>query len=231
MENIKTQFKNLPTWQKYFLIIGLPIFVSLYIWFILISPLMDEINRLKLEKDQAEREIANLKNSMRPAVLNNLRREKERLEQEYEQRYKELTSMVGEIPTEGDVPKIIRNIGSLAMKSRVVILNLQMSSPQKVSYELIQEGNRKVVKEVQQQQQTQQKQQKQQQKQTQGVSFLRSEMKIVASGSYNSIRKFLDMLAREGVVSYPSNIVLTPEEGNKVKAEITLFLIMKEEGQ
>jgi hypothetical protein len=147
--------------------------------------------------------------------------------------------MVGEIPTEKDAAKIIRNIGNIATKSGVVILNLQVSSPQKVNYELIQEGDKKIVKEVQQQQQGQQQaqqqktqqQQKQAQQQPKGVSFLRSELKITLSGPYGSVRKFLERLAKEGVISYPSSITLTPEGANKVRAEVVLFLIMKEEGQ
>ena len=146
MENIKAQFKNLPPWQKYFLVLGLPILLSLYIWFILISPVLEETNKLKLEKEQVEKEIENIRNSIRPAILNGLRKEKERLEAEYAQKYAELTSMVGEIPTEKDAAKIIRNIGSIATKSGVVILNLQVSSPQKVSYELVQQGDKKLVK-------------------------------------------------------------------------------------
>lgn len=237
MENIKAQFKNLPPWQKYFLVLGLPILLSLYIWFILISPVLEETNKLKLEKEQVEKEIENIRNSIRPAILNGLRKEKERLEAEYAQKYAELTSMVGEIPTEKDAAKIIRNIGSIATKSGVVILNLQVSSPQKVSYELVQQGDKKLVKEIQQQQQMQQQQrQSQQQKQTQqkqpqGVSFLRSELKLTLSGPYGSVRKFLERLEKEGIISYPSSLALTPEGKNKVKAEVVLFLIMKEEGQ
>ena len=69
MENIKAQFKNLPPWQKYFLVLGLPILLSLYIWFILISPVLEETNKLKLEKEQVEKEIENIRNSIRPAIL------------------------------------------------------------------------------------------------------------------------------------------------------------------
>ncbi|MCY0866516.1 MAG: hypothetical protein AB1353_08785 [Aquificota bacterium] len=239
MENIKAQFKNLPPWQKYFLVLGLPILLIFYIWFILISPALEETNRLRLEKDRVEKEIETIKGSMKPTILNNLKKEKERLELEYAQKYAELTSMVGEIPTEKDAAKIIRNIGNIATKSGVVILNLQVSSPQKVNYELIQEGDKKIVKEVQQQQQGQQQaqqqktqqQQKQAQQQPKGVSFLRSELKITLSGPYGSVRKFLERLAKEGVISYPSSITLTPEGANKVRAEVVLFLIMKEEGQ
>lgn len=244
MENIKAQFKNLPTWQKYILVLGLPALLSFYIWFMLISPLSEEIDKLKLEKERVEKEIESIKVSLRPALLNSLRKEKERLEQEYEQKYAELTSMVGEIPTEKDSAMVIRNVGSIAMKSGVVLLNLQVSSPQKVIYELVQEGEEKLVKEVQQQQQQQQQrtqqqqpqqrqqtQQQAQQQQQKGVSFLRSELKLTLSGPYTAVRRFLENLAKEGVISYPSSLTLTPEGGNKVKAEVVLFLIMKEEGQ
>ncbi|MFN3471739.1 MAG: hypothetical protein ACK4ZR_03950 [Aquificaceae bacterium] len=228
MENIKAQFKNLPPWQKYVLVLGLPILSLLYIWFILVSPALEEINKLKLEKEQVEKEIQNIRNSLRPAILNSLREEKEKLELEYTQKYAELINIVGEIPTEKDAAKAIRNIGIIAAKSGVVILNLQLSSPQKVSYELVQEGDKKFAKEIQQQQE--QPQTKQQQGQ-QGVSFLRSELRLVLSGPYESVRRFLERLEREGVISYPSSLSLTPEDKNRVRAEVVLFLIMKEEGQ
>ncbi|MFN4012768.1 MAG: hypothetical protein ACK4KZ_02805 [Aquificaceae bacterium] len=228
MENIKAQLRNLPPWQKYVLVLGLPILLLLYIWFILVSPTLEEINKLKLEKEKVEKEIENIRNSIRPAVLNSLREEKEKLELEYTQKYAELTSMVGEIPTEKDAAKIIRNIGSIATKSGVVILNLQLSSPQKVSYELVQEGDKKFVKEIQQQQE---QPQVQQQQRPQGVSFLRSELRLILSGPYGSVRRFLERLEREGVISYPSSLSLAPEDKNRVRAEVVLFLIMKEEGQ
>ncbi|MFN3976445.1 MAG: hypothetical protein ACK4LT_05210 [Aquificaceae bacterium] len=228
MENIKAQLRNLPPWQKYVLVLGLPILLLLYIWFILVSPTLEEINKLKLEKEKVEKEVENIRNSIRPAVLNSLREEKEKLELEYTQKYAELTSMVGEIPTEKDAAKIIRNIGSIATKSGVVILNLQLSSPQKVSYELVQEGDKKFVKEIQQQQE---QPQVQQQQRPQGVSFLRSELRLILSGPYGSVRRFLERLEREGVISYPSSLSLAPEDKNRVRAEVVLFLIMKEEGQ
>ncbi|MDW8295186.1 MAG: hypothetical protein RMK21_07560, partial [Aquificaceae bacterium] len=97
------------------------------------------------------------------------------------------------------------------------------------------EGNRKVVKEAQPQQQPQQAQQQAQQKAQQaqpqpppqqGVSLLRSELKLSLVGSYTSTQDFIKNLRREGIVSYPTSMSLMPD-GNRLKVEMTIYLLMK----
>ncbi len=230
MQKFIEQFRALPPWQRYALLLGLPIFLIVYIWLMLLSPAMDEVSRLKVEVDNAKADIQRTRASLNPAVLENLRKEEKALEEEYLRKQAELVSLVGEIPTEKDVGKVIANIGRIAKRSKVTILNMQVSGAQRVSYTVVQEGERKVVKELQQQQQqTEQQahQQAQKQQPQEGVSFLKAELKITLLGDYNSVRAFLDNMRREGIISYPVSLTLNTE-GNILRAEFVINILMKE---
>ena len=222
MQKLIEQFKALPPWQRYVLLLVLPLFLIVYIWLMLLSPAMDEVSRLKVEVDNAKADIQRTRASLNPAILENLRREEKALEEEYLRKQAELVSLVGEIPTEKDVGKVIANIGRIAKRSKVTILNMQVSEAQRVSYTVVQEGERKVVKELQQQQQESQQQPQE------GVSLLKAELRITLLGDYNSVRAFLDNMRREGIISYPLSLSLN-SEGNRLRAEFVINILMKEE--
>ncbi len=230
MQKLIEQFKALPPWQRYVLLLVLPLFLIVYIWLMLLSPAMDEVSRLKVEVDNAKADIQRTRASLNPAVLENLRKEEKALEEEYLRKQAELVSLVGEIPTEKDVGKVIANIGRIAKRSKVTILNMQVSEAQRVSYTVVQEGERKVVKELQQQQQqTEQQahQQAQKQQPQEGVSLLKAELKMTLLGDYNSVRAFLDNMRREGIISYPVSLSLNSED-NRLRAELVINILMKE---
>ncbi len=230
MQKFIEQFRALPPWQRYVLLLVLPLFLIVYIWLMLLSPAMDEVSRLKVEVDNAKADIQRTRASLNPAVLENLRKEEKALEEEYLRKQAELVSLVGEIPTEKDVGKVIANIGRIAKRSKVTILNMQVSEAQRVSYTVVQEGERKVVKELQQQQQqTEQQahQQAQKQQPQEGVSLLKAELKMTLLGDYNSVRAFLDNMRREGIISYPVSLSLNSED-NRLRAELVINILMKE---
>ncbi len=141
---------------------GLPIALVLYMWFMLISSTMDEINKLEKEKEALRGDIENIKRSMNPALLKNLSAQKEQLTMELENKKAELTALVGTIPTQKEGGLMLREIGRLARKNGVSLLSVQVQSPQKVVYVLETTGDKKLVKEAQPQTQ-QQAQQPQQQ--------------------------------------------------------------------
>ncbi len=234
MEKIIAQFKALPTWQKYTLILGLPLILIVYIWLMLISSTSEEVSKLRIDLQNTKSEIDSIRASMNLGIIENLKKEKKRLEEEYIKKERELLSLVGQIPTQKEIGLIIRNIGKIAQKSGLIVINMQISSPQKVNYVLFQDGEKKFVKEIQGGQQSQDQQQQQQQQQAQpasqqeGVSFLRSELRVTLLGSYDSLRNFLKSLKLEGITSYPLSLNLTPE-GNILKTELVIYIIMKEE--
>lgn len=231
MEKIIAQFKALPTWQKYTLILGLPLILIVYIWLMLISSTNEEVSKLRIDLHNTKSEIDNIRASMNLGIIENLKKEEKRLEEEYLKKERELLSLVGQIPTQKEIGLIIRNIGKIAQKSGLIVINMQISSPQKVNYVLFQDGEKKFVKEIQGGQQSQDQQQQQQAQpasQQEGVSFLRSELKVTLLGSYDSLRNFLKSLKSEGITSYPLSLNLTPE-GNILKTELVIYILMKEE--
>lgn len=231
MEKIIAQFKALPTWQKYTLILGLPLILIVYIWLMLISSTNEEVSKLRIDLQNTKSEIDNIRASMNLGIIENLKKEEKRLEEEYLKKERELLSLVGQIPTQKEIGLIIRNIGKIAQKSGLIVINMQISSPQKVNYVLFQDGEKKFVKEIQGGQQSQDQQQQQQAQpasQQEGVSFLRSELKVTLLGSYDSLRNFLKSLKSEGITSYPLSLNLTPE-GNILKTELVIYILMKEE--
>ncbi|MCS7262526.1 MAG: hypothetical protein NZ560_03830 [Aquificaceae bacterium] len=236
MDKLIAQFRALPQWQRLFLLVLVPFGLSVYVWYMLLSPAREEVRKFKVEIQTRKTEIQNIKASLNPALIENLKKEEARLRTELQLKEEEQRRLVGEIPKEGDVGLLLRNIGQVARRSGVVLLSMQVSSPQSVTYVLVEEGGRKKVIEAQPQQQPQQQQAQQQPQQKpqqaqpqnppQGVSFQRIELKVSLTGSYPSVKDFINNLRKEGVISYPTSLSITPE-GSQVKAEITIQLLMK----
>ncbi len=229
MEKLMAQLKALPPWQKYAILLIVPLILILYIWFMMITPSLDEKSKLEVDIKNTKAEIDRLKAGIDPRKIDALKKQEEGLREEYSKKYAELTTLVGEIPTEKDVGLILKNIGNLAVKSGVLILGLQVSKPERVEYYIDQEFDRKLVREVPKPKESQQAQQqtKQAQQKVESVAFLKGELKLSLLGNYGSIRAFLEGLRKEGILSYPSELTLT-NEGNGVKADINIYLLMKE---
>lgn len=237
MEKLMAQLKALPPWQKYAILLIIPLILVLYLWFMMIMPSLDEKSKLEVDIKNTKADIDRLKVGIDPRKIDALKKQEEGLREEYSKKYAELTTLVGEIPTEKDVGLILKNIGNLAVRSGVLILGMEVSKPERVEYYIAQEVDRKLVRQVPkpkegqqaQQQPAQQAQQqtKQAQQKVESVAFLRGELKLSLLGNYNSIRTFLESLRKEGILSYPSELTLT-NEGNRVKADIIIYLLMKE---
>lgn len=223
MEKLISQFKALPQWQRFSILIVSPIALTALLWFMQISPVMEEIKKTREEIEKVKIEINNIRASIDHSLIENLKKQEEELKTELNRKEEELKKLVGEIPKEGEIGTLFRNIGRIAKRSGVNIFSMQASPPQAVSYAYI-EG---VVKEIQQQQEQQkQAQQTQQATPLQSVNFMKSELKLSLMGSYVSIENFIVNLEREGILSYPVYLSLKPE-GDRVRAEITIHLLMK----
>lgn len=223
MEKLISQFKALPAWQRVFLVAIFPIFLNLYIYFMLLSPQLEEREKIKGDIEIAKDQLAKARESLNPAIIQNLRKEEERLKKEYLEKEMELTSLVGEIPKEREVGKVLKNIGSIAKKNNLIVLNMQISNPEKVNYYM--DSQKQIVKILKQEAPQQQQQPPQPQE---GVPMLKADAKLTLLGSYTSLRSFLESLGREGIISYPIQLNLSTE-GSKLRAELTLHLLFKEE--
>ncbi|MFZ8863835.1 MAG: hypothetical protein ACO2PP_25465 [Thermocrinis sp.] len=238
MEKLKVQWSALPQWQRLFILLILPIVIIGYIYAMLITPLREDLEKSRKEKEELTTRIAELKRLTDPKALEPLRKQRDDLRAQLEVKKRELELMVGELPSTEDVGNIYKKLGDIASKSGVKILSINLAKPNEVNYTLEKtpEGKAvvKIVREQPQQQgQKQQKQQQKAQEQEQQTSNVvkhpTAELKISFVGSYASVVNFLKSLERGGFVSYPSTFKVEKVEKGMLKGDLTILVIMKEE--
>ncbi|MDW8433820.1 MAG: type 4a pilus biogenesis protein PilO [Aquificaceae bacterium] len=253
MERLVSQFRSLPQWQRYAVLLFMPIVLVLYIWFMMISLSLDEKQRLEQDIQRLKEDIKTTKNVMDIRVIDRIVSEEKNLKKEYAIKYEELKKLVGEIPSEKDMDKVLRSIGSIAKRSGVVITGMQLGTPEKVEFHLVEEEGKRIVKEVQKleegqddnqqklgegqgdkqqkaQQQAQQTAKQQPQQKLESAVFIKSELKLSLLGTYQGVKSFLKGIEKEGVVSYPHEMNITAED-DRLKINMSIYLIMKEAKQ
>jgi hypothetical protein len=235
MEKLKAQWSALPQWQKLFILLILPIAIMGYTYAMLITPLREDLEKSRKEKEELTRRIAELKRLTNPNALEPLRKQRDDLKVQLEVKKQELELVVGEIPSTKDAGTIYKKLGAIASKSGVRILSINLANPNEMGYTLEKtpEGRAvvKIVKEQTQQQGQQQQQKPQEQKQQPSdvVKHPTAELKISFVGSYANVVNFLKSLERGGFVSYPSAFKVERVEKGMLKGDLTILIIMKEE--
>jgi len=208
MEKLKAQWSALPQWQKLFILLILPIAIIGYTYAILITPLREELEKNRKEKEELATRIAELKRLTDPKALEPLRKQRDDLKAQLEVKRQELELVVGEIPSTKDAGTIYKKLGAIASKSGVRLLSVSLAKPNEVGYTLEKtpEGKAlvKIAKEQTQQQGQQQQQKSQEQKPQQPSDVVKhptAELKISFVGSYRNIVNFLNSLEMGGFVS------------------------------
>jgi hypothetical protein len=236
MEKLKAQWSALPQWQKLFILLILPIAIIGYTYAILITPLREELEKNRKEKEELATRIAELKRLTDPKALEPLRKQRDDLKAQLEVKRQELELVVGEIPSTKDAGTIYKKLGAIASKSGVRLLSVSLAKPNEVGYTLEKtpEGKAlvKIAKEQTQQQGQQQQQKSQEQKPQQPSDVVKhptAELKISFVGSYRNIVNFLNSLEMGGFVSYPSTFKVDRFEKGMLKGDLTILIIMKEE--
>jgi hypothetical protein len=238
MEKLKAQWSALPQWQKLFILLILPIVIIGYIYAMLITPLREDLEKSRKEKEELDRRIAELKRLADPQALEPLRKQRDDLKAQLEVKRQELELVVGEIPSAKDVSTIYKKLGAIASKTGVRLLSVNLAKPNEVNYTLEKtpEGRAvvKIVKEQpqqqgQQEQKSQQQAQEQKQQTSSVVKHLTAELKISFVGSYANVVNFLKSLEKGGFVSYPSTFKVERVEKDMLKGDLTILIIMKEE--
>jgi hypothetical protein len=238
MEKLKAQWAALPQWQKLFILLILPIVIIGYIYAMLITPLREELERSRKEKEELTGRIAELKRLTDPKALEPLRKQRDDLKAQLGVKKQELELVVGEIPSTKDASTVYKKLGTIASKSGVRLLSVSLAKPNEVNYALEKtpEGRAvvKIVKEQpqqqgQQQQKSQQKTQEQKQQTSNVVKHPTAELKISFVGSYANVVNFLKALEKGGFVSYPSTFKVERVEKDMLKGDLTILVIMKEE--
>ncbi len=230
MEKLKAQWSALPQWQKLFILLILPIVIIGYIYAMLITPLREDLEKSRKEKEELDRRIAELKRLTDPTALEPLRKQRDDLKAQLEVKKQELELLVGDIPSTKDVSSVYKKLGAIASKSGVRILSINLAEPIEVGYTLEKtpEG-RTVVKIVKGQPQQQGKQEQKPQQLSDVVKHPTAELKISFVGSYANVVNFLKSLERGGFVSYPSTFKVERVEKGMLKGDLTILVIMKEE--
>ncbi len=230
MEKLKAQWSALPQWQKLFILLILPIVIIGYIYAMLVTPLREDLEKSRKEKEELTRRIAELKRLTDPQALEPLRKQRDDLKTQLEVKKQELELVVGDIPSTKDVGTIYKKLGAIASKSGVRILSINLANPNEVSYTLEKtpEG-RAVVKIVKEQPQQQGQQEQKPQQPSDVVKHPTAELKISFVGSYANVVNFLKALEKGGFVSYPSTFKVERVEKDMLKGDLTILVIMKEE--
>jgi len=230
MEKLKAQWSALPQWQKLFILLILPIVIIGYTYAMLITPLREELEKNRKEKEGLTTRIAELKRLTDPKALEPLRKQRDDLKAQLEVKKQELELVVGEIPSTKDAGTIYKKLGAIASKSGVRILSINLAKPNEVGYSLEKTPEGKaVVKIVKEQPQQQGQQEQRPQQPSNVVKHPTAELKISFVGSYADVVNFLKSLERGGFVSYPSAFRVDRGEKGMLKGDLTILIIMKEE--
>jgi Tfp pilus assembly protein PilO len=230
MEKLKAQWSALPQWQKLFILLILPIAIIGYTYVMLITPLREELEKNRKEKEGLATRIAELKRLTDPQALEPLKRQRDDLKAQLEVKRQELELVVGEIPSTKDAGNIYKKLGAIASKSGVRLLSVSLAKPNEVGYTLEKTPEGKaVVKIVKEQTQQQGQQEQKPQQPSDVVKHPTAELKISFVGSYANIVNFLKSLERGGFVSYPSTFKVDRFEKGMLKGDLTILIIMKEE--
>ena len=240
MEKLKAQWDALPKWQKTMILFLLPVAIIAYSYTMLISPTQEELEKAKKEKEQVLIDIESQRRLTDPRALDSLKRKREDLEAELIQKRLELERVVGELPSDRDMGAIYRKLGLIAKRHGVSILSVSLAKPTETAYDVekLQDGTVIVkIVETNQQQQGQATGQPQQQSQPQqqqagsstAVKHPTAELRLSFVGSYSQVVNFLRGLAQEGFVSYPSSLRIDGSEANRLRGELSIFVVMREE--
>lgn len=230
MEKLKAQWSALPQWQKLLILLILPIVIMGYIYAMLVTPLREELEKSRKDKEELYRRIAELKRLTDPQALEPLRRQRDDLKAQLEVKKQELELVVGEIPSTKDAGTIYKKLGAIASKSGVRLLSVSLANPNEVGYTLEKTPEGKaVVKIVKEQPQQQGQQEQRLQQPSDVVKHPTAELKISFVGSYANVVNFLRSLEKGGFVSYPSAFKVERVEKGMLKGDLTILIIMKEE--
>jgi hypothetical protein len=230
MEKLKAQWSALPQWQKLLILLILPIVIIGYTYAMLITPLREELEKNRKEKEGLATRITELKRLTDPKALEPLRKQRDDLTTQLEVKRQELELVVGEIPSTKDAGTIYKKLGAIASKSGVRLLSVSLAKPNEVGYTLEKTPEGKAVVKIVREQTQQQGQQKQKPQQPSDVvKHPTAELKISFVGSYANIVNFLKSLEKGGFVSYPSAFKVDRFEKGMLKGDLTILIIMKEE--
>ena len=225
MANFKEQWEAAPLWQRAIVVLIFPVVIVGAIWFYVIKPDMERRDKLISERNQLRQEIEKYRRLIRPQVIENLKKQLEELRKEEEQKRKELEQVVGKIPTQEEIEKVFGEINSIALSKNLVITKIAVSRPQVRRFQLIDKGDRKIVKPVNT---NPQQRGRKPQTQTTGVPVTTVEVALSLEGTTDSVYGFLKKIYEKGLVSYPKSIRIKPvADKGMINADVVIDVILQ----
>jgi hypothetical protein len=238
--NLRDQWANTPLWQRALLLIIFPAVVVGALWFYMVKPTLEERDRLRQERQRLLQEINRYRALIKPEVLQRLRDQIAKLEEEVKKKREELEKVVGKIPTQKDLERILGEMNYIAGLRELVITRISLSRPKVQRFQLVEKDGRKVVQVVAQPQRAQvrrtvrrpprrgEQRRPERPPEQQGIPIVTVEIAMTVEGKTRNIQAFLTDLHRRGLVSYPKAVRIKPlrEEG-KVSADVVIDVILQ----
>jgi Tfp pilus assembly protein PilO len=207
--NIKEQWEKTPRWQKAFLLIALTGAVLYLIFIILISPKYDEYKTLNEEVQNLEKELELLKSSVNPQIQLVLEKKLQQVKANLKNIENKLEVMKKIIPPKPNLDDILDVVSLSATKSMLTLNSFKVEKEEDVILYYNKNTDRLEVFNP-----TPNKDKKEEQKIPENAIKLKK-ISITAnvSGNFNSIKNFLDEIAKSERFISAENVSIKKEGG------------------
>ena len=213
LEDLKAQWEQAPTWQKIVVLTIFPALVGFAIYYYGISPLLKEREELINRREHVKVQVEQLKKlAQRPQILDELRRELEKLLEQERRVKEEFERKVGELPTSDRIDIILGKLNSHLFKRGLTVLRVSLSEPVTKTFNLEKTGDKLRVVEAKQ-----------------GLSVKVVEVEMVVEGSARQVIGFLKDLRSSKVISYPKSLTMDRGKSDKLRSVITIVLVLRGE--
>jgi Tfp pilus assembly protein PilO len=207
--NIKEQWEKTPRWQKAFLLIALTGAVLYLIFIILISPKYDEYKTLNEDVQNLEKELELLKSSVNPQIQLVLEKKLQQVKANLKNIENKLEVMKKIIPPKPNLDDILDVVSLSAKKSMLTLNSFKVEKEEDVILYYNKNTDRLEVFNP-----TPNKDKKEEQKIPENAIKLKK-ISITAnvSGNFNSIKNFLDEIAKSERFISAENVSIKKEGG------------------
>jgi hypothetical protein len=209
LTNLKEQWENTPVWQKVLLLIVLTIGVLYLIFIILVSPRYDEYKALNEEVQNLENELEVLKSSVNPQIQLVLEKKLQQVKTDIKNIENKLEVMKKIIPPEPSLDDILGVVSFSAKKSMLILNSFKVEKEEDVILYYNKDTDKLEVFNP-----TQNKDKKEEQKVPENAIKLKK-INITAnvSGNFNSMKNFLDEIAKSERFISVENVSIKKEGG------------------
>jgi Tfp pilus assembly protein PilO len=207
--NIKEQWEKTPRWQKAFLLIALTGAFLYLIFIILISPKYDEYKTLNEEVQNLEKELELLKSSTNPQIQLILEKKLQQVKTDLKNIENKLEIMKKIIPPKANLDDILDVVSLSARKSMLTLNSFKVEKEEDVILYYNKNTDRLEVFNP-----TPNKGKNEEQKIPENAIKLKKiSITVNVSGNFNSIKNFLDEIAKSERFLSAENVSIKKEGG------------------